>query len=322
MKSKRILVTGCDGFVATNLVIKLLDLNYTVIGIYKNNKKLNPFNQLKNKNFIRIKLDINNKRNLQKLFEQYKFDCIFHLAAISQVLTSNKFPYYNYKTNIFGTINIFECIRMKCPETLVVFSSSDKAYGESKTLPYKENFPLNGLNPYDASKASADLIARSYHKSFNLKVVVTRFVNIYGPGDTNWNRLIPGTIKSIFKKQKIIIRSNGKFLRDYLYIDDVVDGYIKILKLHNANFDKIYGKAINFGDNRPKSVLSVVITILNLNKMKIKDNVIVLNKKNLEIKDQYSSNQLSKKLLNWKPAINFEKGLKETIKWYKKTYID
>lgn len=321
MKNKIILVTGCDGFVASNLISKLLKFNYLVIGIYKNPKKTNQILNIKSKKFIRIRIDINKKRNLMKLFEKYNFDCIYHLAAISQVLTSNKFPYYNFQTNIFGTINILECVRLKCPSALVVFSSSDKAYGESKTLPYKEEFPLNGLNPYDASKASADLISRSYHKSFNLRIVVTRFVNIYGPGDTNWKRLIPGTIKSIFNNQKIIIRSNGKFLRDYLYIDDVIEGYLKILKLHLKNHFKIYGKAINFGYNRPKSVLNVVKTILRLNKMRISNNIIILNNNNLEIKDQYSSNQLSKNLINWKPTIDFETGLKKTIKWYKKAYL-
>ena len=235
-----------------------------------------------------------------------------------QVLSSNKYPYNNFQTNIFGTINVLGSIRVKCPNSLLVFSSSDKAYGETKKLPYKESHPLNGLNPYDASKASADLIVRSYNKSFNLKVVITRFVNIFGPGDTNWNRLIPGTIKSILNKKKILIRSNGKFLRDYIYIDDVISGYTKILKLHLNNFEKMYGKAINFGYNKPRSVLNVVNKILNKFKLNIKDNVVILNKTNLEIKDQYSYNELSKRLLNWKPKVGFDQGLKETIKWYKK----
>ena len=318
MKKNKILVTGCDGFVAKSLIEKLLKLNFTVIGIYKrelNQKKKNKI--IKNKNFFRIKLDINNKKKLSTLFDKHQFECIFHLAAMSQVLSSNKYPYQNFKTNIFGTINVLECVRLKCPNSLLVFSSSDKAYGETKQLPYMETHPLNGLNPYDASKASADLIVRSYNKSFNLKVVITRFVNIFGPGDTNWNRLIPGTIKSIIDNKKILIRSNGKFLRDYIYIDDVINGYIKILKLHFQNFTKMYGKAINFGYNKPKTVIEVVRSILIIFKMKIDDNVVILNKSNLEIKDQYSYNSLSNKLLKWKPKVGFNEGLKKTIRWYK-----
>lgn len=319
MKVNKILVTGCDGFVAKNLISKLLKLNYKIIGIYKNKTNNKSRKEIiTDKNFLRLRVDINKKQNLKSLFIKYKFDCIFHLAAISQVLTSNKFPYYNFQTNIFGTINILECVRIQCPSALVVFSSSDKAYGESKFLPYKENYPLNGLNPYDASKASADLIARSYHKSFGMKVVVTRFVNIFGPGDTNWNRLIPGSIKSILNNEKIKIRSNGKFLRDYIYIDDVTSGYIKILNLHKKKFMKIYGKAINFGYNDPKSVLEVVETLFKLLKINKKNNLEILNETKLEIKDQYSSNQLSKTLLKWKPLVGFEDGLRKTINWYKK----
>ena len=150
--------------------------------------------------------------------------------AISQVLTSNKSPDETFQININGTINLLETSRIITPKIKFIFSSSDKAYGESKKLPYLENFPLNANNPYDASKACADIIARTYAKSFNLSICVTRFVNIYGPGDVNWDRIIPGTIKALIKNKKPVLRSNGKFLRDYLYINDVVNGYILIGK--------------------------------------------------------------------------------------------
>ncbi len=319
MKNKNVLVTGCDGFVATALIKKLLKLDFKVVGIYKNGSKNHNF-IIKHKNFNRFKIDINNKQNLLNLFRNNNFSCVFHLAAVSQVLTSNKYPYQNFKTNIFGTINILECVRTNCPDAFVIFSSSDKAYGDSNKLPYKENFPLNGLNPDDASKASADIIVRSYNKSLGLNTVVTRFVNIYGPGDTNWKRLIPGTIKSIFNNEKIIIRSNGGFLRDYLYIDDVINGYIKIFNLQKKSLSKVCGKAINFGCNKPKTVMEIVNQIISLTKYNVKDNLKILNESKLEIKDQYSSNQLSKKLLDWKPKVTLEQGLKKTIDWYINSY--
>ena len=232
-KNKLFLVTGCYGFVAQHLIHNLLLNNNRVIGVYNKKYQLKIFN---NKNYINKKklivkkVDIRDKKALNNLFKKYKFDYCYHLAAISQVLTSNQSPEETYEINVFGTINLLESAKLYRPKIKFIFSSSDKAYGSSKKLPYKEDFPLNGLNPYDASKACADIISRSYAKAFNLQVCVTRFVNIYGPGDVNWDRIIPGTIKSLINNKKPILRSNGKFLRDYLFIDDVINGYIMLGK--------------------------------------------------------------------------------------------
>lgn len=321
IKNKKILVTGCYGFLAQHLINKLLLNNNTVLGIYNKKYQRLIFNNkkyLNNKKLKIYKLDIKDLKKIRRFIKNNKIDFCIHLAAISQVLNSNIDPKFTFDTNFVGTLNLLEAFRKINPKIKFIFSSSDKVYGDSNKLPYNEDSILNGINPYDASKVCADILSRSYALSFNMKIAVTRSVNIYGPGDVNWDRIFPGTIKCLIENKKPIIRSNGKFLRDYIYIDDVVSGYTKILKLHLNNFEKMYGKAINFGYNKPRSVLNVVNKILNKFKLNIKDNVVILNKTNLEIKDQYSYNELSKRLLNWKPKVGFDQGLKETIKWYKK----
>jgi len=318
IKNKLFLVTGCYGFVAQHLIHNLLLNNNRVIGIYNKKYQLKIFN---NKNYINKKklvvkkVDIRDKKALTKLFKKYKFDYCYHLAAISQVLTSNQSPEETYEINVFGTINLLESAKLYRPKIKFIFSSSDKAYGSSKKLPYKEGFPLNGLNPYDASKACADIISRSYAKAFNLQVCVTRFVNIYGPGDVNWDRIIPGTIKSLINNKKPILRSNGRFLRDYLFIDDVVNGYIMLGKAMQNK--KVKGIAINFGSGKPITVLNLVKKMLKINNNNSKF-YIIKNKVKNEIKDQYSGYQLAKETIHWKPKISLEEGLVKTFSWYKK----
>ena len=318
IKNKLFLVTGCYGFVAQHLIHNLLLNNNRVIGIYNKKYQLKIFN---NKNYINKKklvvkkVDIRDKKALTNLFKEYKFDYCYHLAAISQVLTSNQSPEETYEINVFGTINLLESAKLYRPKIKFIFSSSDKAYGSSKKLPYKEDFPLNGLNPYDASKACADIISRSYAKAFNLQVCVTRFVNIYGPGDVNWDRIIPGTIKSLINNKKPILRSNGRFLRDYLFIDDVVNGYIMLGKAMQNK--KVKGIAINFGSGKPITVLNLVKKMLKINNNNSKF-YIIKNKVKNEIKDQYSGYQLAKETIHWKPKISLEEGLVKTFSWYKK----
>lgn len=318
MKNNYFLITGIYGFVAQNLTKYLLEKKYKVIGIYSFANQNHVFDfktEIKNKNLIIKKGSIKSKKFLNNVFKNYNIDFCIHLAAISQVLNSNKNPYNTFNTNIMGTINILEAIRIYSPSTKIIFSSSDKAYGESINLPYKENFPLNGLHPYDASKSSADIIVRSYAKSFNLKVVVTRFVNIYGPGDKNWKRLIPGVIKSIIENRKPIIRSDGKFLRDYIYIDDLISAYTKIFKYMGNS--RIKHNAFNFGNNNPIYVTKILENILSKFN-KDMSFCIIKNTAQNEIKDQYSDSNLANKILNWKPKIKIEDGLTKTIVWYKK----
>ena len=320
LKNKRIFITGCYGFVAQHLIFKLLENNNTVTGIFnkKYQKQIFDVNKyIKNKKYKIIKGDITNNKFLNNLIKYNKFDFCYHLAAISQVLNSNAFPEITYKVNIFGTINLLESFRKYQPKTHFIFSSSDKVYGDSQKLPYSENSPLNALNFYDSSKASADIICRTYANSFKMKIIVTRFVNIYGPGDVNWDRIIPGTIKYLIKNKKPILRSNGNFIRDYIYIDDVISGYIVLSKKMLSNTRTINGRAMNFGSNKPIKAITLVKKILKIYN-KNSNFFIIKNKVNNEIKDQYSDYKLAKKLIGWKPKIDLDTGLKKTISWYNK----
>ena len=195
----------------------------------------------------------------------------------------------------------------------IIIASSDKAYGSHTKLPYKENTPLSGEHPYDVSKSCADLIACTYCHTYDLPVVVTRCGNIFGPGDFNFSRLVPDTIRSAIQNKTLIIRSDGKFTRDYIYVSDIVSGYIllaeKMQKL------KVFGEAFNFSDENPISVLELVKKIYHLaNK---KPNYKILGKAKYEIKHQYLSSKKAKRIFGWKPRYTLEEGLKKTITWYK-----
>ena len=321
IKNKKILVTGCYGFLAQHLINKLLENNNTVLGIYNKKYQRLIFNNkkyLNNKKLKISKLDIKDLKEVKRFVKNNNIDFCMHLAAISQVLDSNYDPKFTFDTNFVGTLNLLESFRKINPKIKFIFSSSDKVYGDSNKLPYNEHSILNGINPYDASKVCADILARSYALSFNMKIAVTRSVNIYGPGDVNWDRIFPGTIKCLIENKKPIIRSNGKFLRDYIYIDDIVDGYISIASfMLTRNFKN--GLAFNFGNNKPLSVLEIVKKILkkfnkNINFLKI------LNKSNNEIKDQYSNFKNAKKYLKWYPKIDIDEGLDKSIKWYKQKF--
>ena len=320
MKKKYILVTGSFGFLAQNLIKRLLKLNYNVLGIDKNNKTnfcydFSKYSQ--SKKLVNNILDINNKKKLYSLLDKFEISSCFHLAAITQVNYSDKFPLANFQTNIMSTIFLLEYFKIFSKKSIFIFSSSDKAYGKFNNLPYKEDFPLNGIHPYDVSKSSSDKIVRTYNYHYKLKTAVTRSVNIFGPCDQNFNRLIPEVLKDIIKNKKIVIRSNGKYLRDYIYVEDVVDGYIKLLRFMKSNKINLTNNAFNFGTNKPISVINLVKLILKItNKAKIK--IEISNTANNEIVNQYSNYSKAKKLLKWKPSTNLEKGLGLTFEWYKK----
>ena len=318
IKNKLVLVTGCYGFVAQHLIKKLLLNNNKVIGIYNKIYQDEIFDLKKyitSGNYKIVKSDITNSKFTDKLAKKYSFNYCFHLAAISQVLKSNLNPAETFNVNIFGTINLLESFRNFNPKINFIFSSSDKVYGESNKLPYSEKTPLNAVNPYDASKLSADIICRTYVNSFNMKISITRFVNIYGPGDVNWDRIIPGTIQALIKNKKPVLRSSGNFLRDYVYIDDVIDGYIKIAKNMVEKNTIILGEAINFGTNKPIKVIEVVKKILKIYDKK-NNFLIIKNKAKNEIRDQYSNYSKAKKIINWQPVTKLDHGLIETVKWY------
>ena len=310
---KNILVTGGLGLLGKPLVTFLKKKKYNVFVLDRSkNKKRNRLIKGRNINFIYG--NYQNKNFLKKTIKNRKINIIFHTGAITQVLEGLKYPLKTYKNNIMGTINILECIREINPKILLIYSSSDKAYGEIKKRNYLESDNLNSIYPYDLSKTCSDLICQSYSKVYNLKVAIVRCGNLFGPGDFNKNRIIPETILSTIKNQRLRIRSSGKLIRDYLYVDDAVKAYFMIMnKLKNTN-SKIL--IYNVGSKDNLSVIKLVNMLLGL--MKRKDlKPIILNKSKKELKLQKLNDNKIRKELKWRQTITLKKGLNTTINWYK-----
>jgi len=316
--NKKILITGHLGFLGSNLSKELLKRKSRLVGIDK--KKLNNKTVLTSseiKKIKNIKADICNFTLINKVIKENKIELVFHLAAEAIVGKCFKNPLNAFSTNIKGTWYILEACRENPCVKEIIIASSDKAYGNNNKLPYKENYPLQGNHPYDVSKSCADLIANTYYNSYQLPVCITRCGNIYGPGDVNFSRVVPDTIRSIIKNKKLFIRSNGKYTRDYIYIDDIVSGYLALAEKMRKN--KLYGQAFNFSNHNPISVLELVKLIYK--SAGEKPNYQILDKAFMEIKDQYLSAQKAQKLLDWKPAYSLKKGLNKTINWYKNYFL-
>ena len=319
-KNKNVLVTGGSGFIGSYLCRKLVSMQAKVVVIdIKSPKEFSySVNKISSKKIFFIKSDVRNFTFVKKIIKKYKIDTIFHLAAEAIVGRALKDPYRTLDTNIKGTWNILEASRNSCYVNKVVVASSDKAYGDADKLPYAEGTVLKGRSPYDVSKSCADLISQMYFKTYQLPVCITRCGNVYGGGDHNLSRIIPGTICSVLKGESPIIRSDGTFLRDYIYVEDIANAYITLAEKMNK---KIIGQAFNFGYNNPKSVLEVVEAILKLSNTK-NLSPLILDEVRHEIKHQYLDSTKAYKLLKWKPRRGFIDGLKQTIEWYKENIND
>lgn len=318
-KGKRVLITGANGFLGSHLTIELLKRRAFVSGIIKENPKCSylkiALKEVKNPRLRLLKTDIVNFSSLLRIFKTFRPDICIHVAAQPIVGIANKSPLPTFESNIKGTWNILEVSRL-CKTKAVIVASSDKAYGEHKKLPYKEDAPLLALHPYDASKACTDILARCYAHTYRLNVSVTRCANIYGAGDFNFSRIIPDTIRSVILNQNPIIRSDGTPLRDYIFIEDVVNAYLILAK--NLYLRKIEpGDAFNFGTGKPISVLELVNKILLIaKKQNLQPKILSKIKIKGEIDKQYLSSAKAKRILGWRNKNSLIDGLKRTYRWY------
>ena len=306
LKSKNILVTGGTGFIGSHLVDELIFLGNKVVVVdnLSSGRKENI-----NKKAKFYKLDTRSPKLLD-LIKKEKIKVVFHLAAQAIVDTAYDRPLETIESNIMGTANLLESCRIYGKIKSIIVTSSDKAYGKSKELPYTENSPLKGDHPYDFSKTATDLLAQTYAKTYDLPIVITRFSNVFGPRDINFNRIIPGIIESIIENKPLMIRSNGKMIREYTYVKDIVAGCIKLAS-QATNFK---GEAFNFGSN---NIFNVIETIKNTEKiLGVKVNYKILNIAKNEIPKQYLNWSKARKMLLWKPEVSFEKGIRESFEWY------
>lgn len=312
---KRVLVTGATGLVGSWLVDELVSLNADVVALVRDWVPKSKLIQRKTINDITIvRGDISSIYLLERILSEYEIDIVFHLAAQTIVPIANKNPLSTFESNIKGTWNLLEsCRRVSKPKSIII-ASSDKAYGDSETMPYMETNALNAVYPYDVSKACADMISKSYAESFNVPAAITRCGNFFGGGDLNWNRIIPGTIRSILRGKEPIIRSNGKLVRDYIYVKDAVSAYMLLAEKLFENH-KYKGQSFNFSNESQMSVLDLVDLILKIMDSPLRPNI--LNKNDGEIEKQYLNCTKARELLGWSPSFGVTDALNETIEWYK-----
>lgn len=251
---------------------------------------------------------------LERTLAEYEIEIVYHLAAQTIVGIANRAPLSTFETNIRGTYLLLEAVRRNAAVRGVIVASSDKAYGDQVELPYMEETPLQGKHPYDVSKSCADLIAQTYAHSYELPVVVVRCANLYGGGDLNWNRIVPGTMRSVLRGERPIIRSDGTFKRDYLYVKDAVRGYL--MAAYCLADSQRHGEAFNFGMGRPEQALHLVQTMIKVSAHPHLTPVILNEVKN-EIQDQYLCSDKAGRLLGWGPQYTLEEGLVETMAWYR-----
>lgn len=318
LTNKNILVTGGTGFIGSHLVEELISLKSNVISTYQTQNPHSYFySQNLDEKITLVNVDICNFEQVLDIVTKFDIDLIFHLAAQPLVDVAYSNPKRTLDINILGTINVLESARLFPKVKGIIVASSDKAYGkmsEAKSRQmrdkYVEENPLRGDHPYEVSKSAADLISYSYFKTYATPVVVTRFGNVYGEGDLNFSRIIPGIIKSIVAKETLEIRSDGTYKRDYLYVKDVISGYLLLAE----NIGKVKGEAFNFGSQENLSVLDVIILVEKTLQKKI-DYKIVNTAKN-EIPFQSLDYSKIKEKLGWKPKFSLTETIKHIYDWY------
>jgi len=310
LKGKNILITGGTGFIGSHLVKKLIEEKCNIIVPYQS---LNPksffFSENLDKQVILVQKDLKNFKRTIDVITKCEIDIIFHLAAQSIVPTAFHNPLETLETNIMGTANILEASRLYGKVQGIIVVSSDKAYG--KITRVSETSPLSGTHPYETSKAAADLIATTYFMTYGLPTVVTRFGNVYGEGDLNFSRIIPGIMKSIVKNEGLILRSDGKYIRDYVYVGDVVDALILLAK----NLRKNCGEAFNISSNENLSVIELIKKIENIVGVKAKYRI--LNTAINEIPIQSVDFKKIRKQLGWRPNNSLSTTISQIYDWYR-----
>lgn len=309
------LITGATGLVGAWLVQSLVSAGADVVCLVRD---WVPQSELVRKDlFAKVKVvrgDVRDQAMLERVLGEFEIDTVIHLAAQTIVTIANRNPVSTFESNIAGTWYLLEACRRSPKVKQIVVASSDKAYGDQLNLPYREDTPLQGQHPYDVSKSCADLIAKMYAVSYDLPVVITRCGNFYGGGDLNWNRIIPGTIRSIMRGQNPIIRSNGEYVRDYFYVEDGAAVYMLLAEQLAAN-PGLRGEAFNFSNEIQLTVRQIVDKILALMDVDLQPNV--LNETNNEILHQYLSAEKARTQLGWRPLFTLEQGLLRTVDWYR-----
>ena len=311
-------VTGATGLLGGWLVKRLVEAGADVVCLVRDWVPQCEFvRQGLTRQVKTVRGDICDRVLLERILGEYEVVTVFHLAAQTIVGIANQNPISTFETNIEGTWALMEACRRTSTVSSVVVASSDKAYGDQVKLPYSEETPLEGRHPYDVSKSCADLIAQAYAQTYRLPVAVTRCGNFYGGGDLNWNRIVPGTVRSVIRQERPIIRSDGTYLRDYLYVEDGAAAYMLLAELMTRS-PELHGHAFNFSNENPVTVSHLVERLLKLMGSDLQP--IIQNKATNEIREQYLGAGKARKSLGWHPLFGLDEGLERTVGWYKQFF--
>jgi CDP-glucose 4,6-dehydratase len=314
-QDRRVLVTGCTGLVGSWTVRALRERGALVVGLIRDRVAGSELRRSGLEDAIDVvRGSVEDYALLERALGEYEVQTVIHLAAQTIVGIATRSPLSTFETNIKGTWCVLEAARRCGTHPQVIVASSDKAYGEQKVLPYTEDAPLEGRHPYDASKSCTDILALTYHHTYKLPVCTTRCGNFYGGGDLNWNRIVPGTIRSVLRGERPVIRSDGSFIRDYFYVKDGAAAYLHLAECM-ARQPEVVGHAFNFSNELQVNVLQLVQTILRLLGSPLTPDV--RNEARNEIHHQYLSAAKARAMLAWSPQYTLEQGLHETIAWYR-----
>lgn len=319
-KGRNVFVTGGDGFIGSWLTRALVEKGANTTCLIRDIAPQGGLTLQKLTGKVTMVFgNITDYALIQRVLNEKKIDTCFHLAAQAIVQVANESPLSTFESNIKGTWVLLEACRNSRNVSRIVVASSDKAYGKHDKLPYTEEFSLLPVHPYEASKACCDILVRSYAQTYELPVAVTRCANTYGGGDLNFSRIIPDTIRSILQNKNPIIRSDGTPLRDYIYVEDIVNAYLVLAeKLEDK---KNRGEAFNFGTGKPVSVLELVKKIIDLSgKSSLKPLIKGKGKLKGELDKQYLSSKKAQRMLSWHARVTLEEGLLETIEWYRRHF--
>jgi len=313
-KDRPTLVTGATGLVGSWLTRRLREAGADVVCLVRDWIPQSEVVRSGTLDGVKIvRGDICDRDLLERTLGEYEINTVFHLAAQTIVGIANRNPVSTFESNITGTWNVLEACRRSPAVKAIVLASSDKAYGDQDILPYSEDTPLEGRHPYDVSKSCSDLIGQTYGKTYNLPVAITRCGNFYGGGDLNWNRIVPGTIRSVLRGERPVIRSDGQFIRDYFYVEDGAAAYMLLAEKLLSN-DRLRGQAFNFSNEIQVTVLDLVNQILTMLDSSLEPDV--RNEASNEIRHQYLSACRARTELAWSPLFTLDEGLAKTISWY------
>ena len=315
---RRVFVTGCTGLLGGWLTDWLVERGADVVGLIRD--------AVPGSNFYRLGLDtrvisvrgsLEDAALLERIVNEYEIEVVFHLAAQTIVGIANENPMSTFTANVAGTWNLLEAVRRTSRVKAVVLASSDKAYGTHAVLPYRESAALTGRHPYDVSKSCADLLGQMYHATYRLPVAITRCGNFYGGGDLNFNRIVPGTIRSLMDGQRPIIRSDGSLIRDYFYIKDAVNAYVVLAERLLTGGGA--GEAYNFS-NEIQVTVRELVDLIGIAADRRDIEPVILGDAPNEIPHQYLSAEKARTELNWQPLYTLQQGLAETVAWYREYF--